>query len=156
MKKFNTTPWEDYIAGAKIDLEAVPAFKSLASKITRRAQILLSSYEVEMVNKDPYKTSLEMRASLIKKQIKVFTWGADHPVFSREENNLLRMVHDIDWHGLSLSFSLEDEIKTHQKMVEALLLTKDESRALYTEIVWQVTAYYITWQYQEQKAIFIN
>jgi len=155
-KKFNKEPWLKYIEGSKIDKKVLNAFIWLINKVKSRAQEIISSYEVEFTEEDPYKTSLELRKDLKQNKIKVFTWWEDHPAWSREDNNLFRLVHDIDWHWLDLSFSLNDEIKTHQKLVDKLLLNTEESRALYTEIVWQVTAYYITGEYQKQKAIFIN
>lgn len=117
---------------------------------------IINEYDVILTDKDPYKTSIEMRQDLIKNKIKIYTGGDKHPVFSKQENNYFRLVHDIDWHWMDLSFSLSDEIETVKRMTKSLLLNKDEARALYTEVVWQVTAYYITWEYQPQKAVFIN
>jgi hypothetical protein len=116
----------------------------------------MGEYDVTFTNKDPYKNSKEMRSDIQKWKIKIYTWGDNHPVFTWQENNFFRLVHDIDWHGTELSFSLQDEIKTHKKMCERLSLDVNEARALFTEIVWQVCSYYETLEYQKQKAIFIN
>lgn len=145
-----------YLKAPTLDKEAVPVFKSLIQKITSRANEILQEYEVTFTNSDPYKTSLEMRKDLKEKKIKVYTWGDNHPVFNWKENNLFRLVYDVDWHWMDLSFSLKDEIKTHEVMSEKLKLTIQETKALFTEIVWQVSVYYETWNYTKQKAIFIN
>lgn len=152
----NKTPWLKYIEGVN-DFLTLPSYRGLIEKIKARASDILEQYEVEFTTSDPYKTSKEMRADLINKKIKVYT-GEDtpHPAFSTEENTLFRLVHDVDWHGLDLGFSLEDEVRTYHKMVDKLSLEVDEARALYSEIVGQVTAYYITREYQEQKILFIN
>jgi len=151
----STKPWLDYINWQN-DFSVVPYYVSLIDKIKKRGYEIMDNMQVEFTDQDPYSTSIEMRKDLRKWIIKVFTWGEDHPVFTREDNNLFRLVHDVDWHWLDLSFSLDDEIKTYDRMVEKLDLDEFESKALYTEIVWQVTAYYITKNFQEQKVLFIS
>ena len=151
----NKAPWLKYLEGQN-DPSTLWAYRSLIEKVKVKANEILNEYSVEFVDVDPYKTSIEMRRDLINKKIKVFNWWGIHPAFSRDENNLLRLVHDVEGHWLDLSFSLSDEIKTYDRMVNWLSLEVDEARALYSEIVWQVTAYYITWNYQEQKILFIN
>lgn len=151
----NKAPWINYINGSD-DVNTHCHYRSLIEKVKARASEIMDTMDVEFTPNDPYKNSKEMRTDIVKNKIKVYTWESSHPVFSNKENNLFRLVHDIDWHWLELTFSLEDEIKTHFKMVEKLNLNVNEARALYTEIVWQVTAYYITWEFQKQKALFIN
>jgi hypothetical protein len=57
--------------------------------------------KVEFVSTDPYKTSKEMFADVSKKRLKVLsteTTGG-HPVFTDEQNDRFRAVHDFFGHA---------------------------------------------------------
>ena len=87
----------------KMDRDAVDEYEALASEVEEQFNYMTKTLgvKVEFVTDDPYKTSKEMFDDVSKGTLKVLqteTTGA-HPIFSNEQNNKFRAVHDYFGHA---------------------------------------------------------
>jgi len=87
----------------KMDRDAVDEYEALASEVEEQFNYMTKTLgvKVEFVTDDPYKTSKEMFTDVSKGSLKVLstaTTGA-HPIFSDEQNNKFRAVHDYFGHA---------------------------------------------------------
>lgn len=87
----------------KFDNDAVDEYEALASEVEEQFDFMTKTLgvKVEFVADDPYKTSKEMFEDVSKGSLKVLqteTTGA-HPLFSDEQNNKFRAVHDFFGHA---------------------------------------------------------
>ena len=87
----------------KFDKSAVDEYEALASEVEEQYDFMTKTLgvKVEFVPDDPYKTSKEMFADVSQGRLKVLqteTTGA-HPLFSDEQNNKFRAVHDFFGHA---------------------------------------------------------
>lgn len=99
---------------------------------------ILSKYDVEFVDEDPYKTAEEMRDTVKKTGVlKIYKGESNHPFFSNEDNWIFRTVHDYYTHIIhGENFNLRGELRaynTHSKLAPPMALP-----ALFTEVVGQV------------------
>jgi hypothetical protein len=85
------------------DKEAVDEFESLGREVNKQYDFMTRKLgvKVEFVSNDPYKTSKEMFADVSKKRLKVLSTKATggHPVFTDEQNDRFRAVHDFFGHA---------------------------------------------------------
>jgi len=86
-----------------MDRDAVDEYEALASEVEEQFNYMTKTLgvKVEFVTDDPYKTSKEMFTDVSKGSLKVLstaTTGA-HPIFSNEQNNKFRAVHDYFGHA---------------------------------------------------------
>jgi len=85
------------------DKEAVDEFQSLGDEVNNQFSFMTRKLgiKVEFVSKDPYKTSKEMFADVSKKTLKVLSTKSTggHPVFTDEQNDRFRAVHDFFGHA---------------------------------------------------------
>lgn len=85
------------------DKEAVDEFQSLGDEVNNQFSFMTKKLgvKVEFVSTDPYKTSKEMFADVSKKRLKVLSSKATggHPVFTDEQNDRFRAVHDFFGHA---------------------------------------------------------
>jgi|GEM_PF-4829795 len=85
------------------DKEAVDEFESLGREVNKQYDFMTRKLgvKVEFVSKDPYKTSKEMFADVSKKRLKVLSTESTggHPVFTDEQNDRFRAVHDFFGHA---------------------------------------------------------
>jgi hypothetical protein len=86
-----------------MDRDAVDEYEALASEVEEQFNFMTKTLgvKVEFVADDPYKTSKEMFDDVSKGTLKVLqteTTGA-HPIFSDEQNNKFRAVHDYFGHA---------------------------------------------------------
>ena len=87
----------------KMDRDAVDEYEALASEVEEQFDFMTKTLgvKVEFVAEDPYKTSKEMFEDVSRGTLKVLkteTTGA-HPLFSDEQNNKFRAVHDYFGHA---------------------------------------------------------
>jgi hypothetical protein len=87
----------------KMDRDAVDEYEALASEVEEQFDYMTKvlGVKVEFVADDPYKTSKEMFEDVSKGSLKVLstaTTGA-HPLFSDEQNDKFRAVHDYFGHA---------------------------------------------------------
>ena len=87
----------------KMDRDAVDEYEALASEVEEQFDFMTKTLgvKVEFVAEDPYKTSKEMFEDVSRGTLKVLkteTTGA-HPLFSDEQNDKFRAVHDYFGHA---------------------------------------------------------
>lgn len=85
------------------DKEAVDEFESLGREVNKQYDFMTRKLgvKVEFVSNDPYKTSKEMFADVSKKRLKVLSTKltGGHPVFTDDQNDRFRAVHDFFGHA---------------------------------------------------------
>lgn len=118
---------------------------------------ILSRYDVEFVDNDPYETAEQMRKEVEESGVlKIYKGDSSHPYFSEEDNWIFRTVHDYYTHIIhGENFNLRGELRaynTHSKLVPPMALP-----ALFTEVVGQV-CYAITnsGKFPEQKMVVLD
>jgi len=87
----------------KVDIDAIDEYESLASEVEEQFDFMTKELgiKVEFVHNDPYKSSKEMFDDASKGVLKVLstqTTGA-HPLFSNNQNDKFRAVHDYFGHA---------------------------------------------------------
>ena len=87
----------------KVDTDAIDEYESLASEVEEQFDFMTKELgiKVEFVDNDPYKSSKEMFDDASKGVLKVLstqTTGA-HPLFSNNQNDKFRAVHDYFGHA---------------------------------------------------------
>jgi GNAT superfamily N-acetyltransferase len=120
----------------KMDRDAVDEYEALASEVEEQFNYMTQTLgvKVEFVAEDPYKTSKEMFADVSTGSLKVLstaTTGA-HPIFSDEQNNKFRAVHDYFGHaatGRGFGQDGEESAWVHHSQ----MFTKNARAALTTE-----------------------
>ena len=120
----------------KMDRDAVDEYEALASEVEEQFNYMTKTLgvKVEFVAEDPYKTSKEMFADVSTGSLKVLstaTTGA-HPIFSDEQNNKFRAVHDYFGHaatGRGFGQDGEESAWVHHSQ----MFTKNARAALTTE-----------------------
>lgn len=87
----------------KKDVEAIDEYEALASEVEEQFDFMTKNLgiKVEFVPEDPYKTSKEMFADVSKGTLKVLQTASTgaHPLFSNEQNDKFRAVHDYFGHA---------------------------------------------------------
>jgi hypothetical protein len=118
---------------------------------------ILSKYDVEFVEEDPYETAQQMRKEVQNTGIlKVYKGDSKHPYFSEEDNWVFRAVHDYYTHIITHSenFDLRGELRaynTHAKLVPTMALP-----ALFTELVGQVSYAIVNGKFPVQKMAILS
>jgi len=87
----------------KFDKEAVDEYEALASEVEKQFDYMTKTLgvKVEFVSDDPYKTSKEMFAEVSTGKLRVLKTAStgSHPLFSNEQNDKFRAVHDYFGHA---------------------------------------------------------
>jgi hypothetical protein len=87
----------------KMDRDAVDEYEALASEVEEQFDYMTKTLgvKVEFVASDPYKTSKEMFEDVSKGSLKVLSTASTgaHPLFSDEQNDKFRAVHDYFGHA---------------------------------------------------------
>lgn len=120
------------------DETVVDSYKALIESIKKMFKQLQSKVKVEFVEYDPYETRDEMAKDVEdNKLLRISKLYNEHPIFTEEENLMLRTVHDYYTHIIAnQDFGLRGELKaynTHARLAPPAALP-----ALFTEIVGQV------------------
>lgn len=106
---------------------------------------------------DPYDNSKALFADIEKGVMRVYTGGNEHPLMSKEENNVFRAVHDYYGHygqGERNHFGIKGEVrawKRHRRMFSSIA-----KLALNTETLAQVCYYFTFKRFAEQKAFLTD
>lgn len=162
------------------DPAARPAFEELARKMSRQNDFLRHDYNFIPSSGDHYASLKQLRRSIDsqrqagKRRADMYVYaeppGPDgdakqqgHPVFSNDQNVMIRGVHDAIAHlGGDHPFSARGEYGAYNRHLKTLCNVQDAkggrclaSAALFTEIVGQTSFYYVYGQFAPQKAVFL-
>jgi hypothetical protein len=140
-----------YINAPDFDDSVVPSYRALMESTKKLYKRLQSKVKVEFVDYDPYSSRNEMADDVkntgILKISKLFN---EHPLYSKEENLILRAVHDYYTHIIAnQDFGLRGELKaynTHARLAPPAALP-----ALFTEVVGQVCYAIVNGDFTKQK-----
>lgn len=120
---------KDYQAAPEFDPAAVPSFRAMAEETKRQYEFMTKPRSKggmgivhEVTADDPYRTSRDMMNDVAGGRIRTLataTTGA-HPVFSDDENDMFRAVHDVFGHsGSGRNFNAAGEeaaFRSHYNM----------------------------------------
>jgi hypothetical protein len=169
-----------YVLAPSTDPEAKMAFEDLLQKIQRQEKMLKSKYEFVPTLDDPY-TSMKHMTQDIEKQremgvakpkVQVFAeppamGGQEkqgHPVFTNTQNVMQRGVHDVITHYFGQHpFSARGEYAAYNRHLKTLC-NRDQvkggeclaAKAMFTEVVGQISYYYVYGEYTDQKAVILH
>jgi hypothetical protein len=140
-----------YVNAPDFDNSVVPSYRALMESTKKLYKRLQSKVKVEFVDYDPYSSRDEMTDDVkntgILKISKLFN---EHPLYSKEENLILRAVHDYYTHIIAnQDFGLRGELKaynTHARLAPPAALP-----ALFTEVVGQVCYAIVNGDFTKQK-----
>jgi len=120
----------------KMDRDAVDEYEALASEVEQQFDFMTKNLgvKVSFVAEDPYKTSKEMFDDVSKGNLKVLSTASTgaHPLFSNEQNDKFRAVHDYFGHaatGRGFGQDGEEAAWVHHSQ----MFTMDARAALTTE-----------------------
>jgi hypothetical protein len=160
---------------------ALAAFQELARKMTRQNDFLRHAYNFIPSPDDHYASLKQLRRSIDsqrqagKKPADMYVYAkppgpegevsqAGHPVYSNDQNVMIRGVHDAIAHlGGGHPFSARGEYGAYNRHLKTLCNVQDAragrclaAAALFTEIVGQTSYYYVYGQYAPQKAVILR
>jgi len=163
------------------DPAALPAFQELARKMSRQNDFLRHDYRFVPSSGDHYSSLKQLRRSIDaqrqagKRRADMYVYSEPpgpegdasqqgHPVFSNDQNVMIRGVHDAIAHlGGGHPFSARGEYGAYNRHLKTLCNVQDAragrclaAAALFTEIVGQTSYFYVYGQFAPQKAVFLN
>lgn len=163
-----------YMISPTLDPEAIPAFEDLKQKITRQSQFLKSKFDMYHTKTDPYSSMKIMTQDIDKqkssgiKRPRVPVYAAPpasgHPFFTNDDNVMQRGVHDIISHYFGQHpFSARGEYAAYNRHLKTLC-NQDQAKsgkclaakAIFTEVVAQISVHYIYGDYAKQKVVILN
>lgn len=165
-----------YKLAPSADPSAQPAFDDLKNKLARQSEFLGSKYKFRPTQDDPYPSMKVMtqdierqRASGIKKpEIPVYAEppgeGQGHPAWDNPTNVTGRGVHDVIAHYFGQHpFSARGEYAAYNRHLKTLCNPEQvkagkclAAQAMFTEVVGQISYYYVYGDYTEQKMVILN
>ena len=169
-----------YMLAPAKEQDAVPAFLDLGKKIARQKEFLDTKYEMVPTQDDPYPSMKAMSASIQRqkkagvKRPKIATYaeppqlagekGGGHPIFSNEENVVQRYVHDVIAHYFGKhKFTARGEYGAYNRHLKTLCNLQQvqageclAAKAMFTEVVGQISCYYVYGTYVDQKAVILE
>jgi hypothetical protein len=183
---YTVTIAEMYDALPEFEEDAVPAWEALVQSNDKLAQRILGDIDVEYYDENPYPKFNSntyddiIHDVLVNHKLKVFkTPDNTHPGMSAGQNDLFRALHDVIGHiggnsqdffshllkkeagkvsgsfmPTSSGFTVRGEMNTyitHSKMVPAIAVP-----ALFTEIVGQISYYFTTGSYTNNKVAIMQ
>ena len=162
------------------DPAARPGFEELARKMARQNDFLRHDYRFIPSSGDHYSSLKQLRRSIDaqrvsgKRRADMFVYAEPpgpegnasqqgHPVFSNDQNVMIRGVHDAIAHlGGNHPFSARGEYGAYNRHLKTLCNIQVArsgkclaAAALFTEIVGQTSYFYIYGQFAPQKAVFL-
>jgi hypothetical protein len=140
--------------------EAVPAFQQMARETERQFDFMTKprrrgglGIEVQVQEEDPYAKFQELQHDVLNNhRVKVVSTSVHggHPVFTNDQNDMFRAVHDTFGHiGAQRGFDFDGEEGAFQK--HAAMYSPLARRAMATETRGQNAALRATGDFQEQK-----
>jgi hypothetical protein len=140
-----------YVNAPDFDQSVVPSYKALMDSTKKLFKQLQSKLKVEFVDYDPYESRDQMNKDVKETGVlKITNLYNDHPLYTKEENLMLRAVHDYYTHIIAnQDFGLRGELRaynTHAKLAPPAALP-----ALFTEIVGQVCYAIVHGDFTKQK-----
>lgn len=170
-----------YKIGPVFDPSARPAFEELAQKLSRQNDFLRHNYNFIPSSGDHYANFKQLRQAIDsqrqagKKRADMYVYAAPpgpqdqpdetgHPVYSNDQNVMIRGVHDAIAHlGGNHPFSARGEYGAYNRHLKTLCNVQDgkagkcmSAAALFTEIIGQISYYYIYNQYAPQKVFIMK
>lgn len=168
-----------YMAMPQHDPAAVPAYRQMAEETKRQFDFMTSprnrggmGLNVTVSKDDPYGGALpggdysqwdalkvipEMRHDVVNNgHLGVLSTGTTggHPVFSNDENDMFRAVHDVFGHlGSGRGVDMHGEDAAYQK--HGAMFSPEARQALATETRGQNSALHLTGDFQDQKIGFL-
>jgi len=153
----------EYLHAPTYTLEAVPAFKALASECASLRRMIEQQVEtrhdnvkvIEVTESEPYSNVQAMFIDIKAGNFKVSNLNSVHPQWTIAENIDFRVVHDVLGHyGAQTGFSWKGELAAYksQRRWHSPLAVE----ALYTEIVGQTACYSVDRVFPEQKVILLG
>lgn len=85
-----------------ISADALPAYRAMRDETLRQLDYLMTHVTVEVTQDDPYHHADELQADLTEGRLRVWSTAAGdnpHPVFTDDDNDAFRAVHDAFGHG---------------------------------------------------------
>jgi hypothetical protein len=162
------------------DPAARPAFEELVRKMSRQNDFLRHDYRFVPSSGDHYSSLKQLRRSIDiqrqsgKRRAEMYVYAEPpgpeddtkqqgHPVYSNDQNVMIRGVHDAIGHlGGDHPFSARGEYGAYNRHLKTLCNVQDAKAgrclaagALFTEIVGQTSYYYVYGQFAHQKAVFL-
>jgi hypothetical protein len=162
------------------DPAARPAFEELARKMSRQGDFLRHDFNIIPSSGDHYSSLKQLRRSIDaqrqagKRRADMYVYAEPpgpegdtsqqgHPVYSNDQNVMMRGVHDAIAHlGGDHPFSARGEYGAYNRHLKTLCNVQVAragrcmaAGALFTEIVGQTSYYYVYGQFATQKAVIL-
>ena len=168
-----------YMLAPTIEQDAVPAFEDLKKKISRQSDFLSSKFNLVPSQNDAYSSMKAMSNDIdkqkrmgIKPNVPVYAEPpamdgeekGGHPVFSNDDNVMQRGVHDVIAHYYGQHpFSARGEYGAYNRHLKTLCNSEQlkannclAAKAMFTEVVGQISCYYVYGNYVDQKAVILK
>jgi hypothetical protein len=138
-----------------LERAAVGIWQQLGAIVVAQAEELKKSFDIQVLDYDPYNTAEEMHADIDRGVYKVTTLHSHHPVWDVNTNVCFRVVHDIIGHGRAGSdFSFWGEILAYRAQCDET--PESLWGVLFTEIVAQSAYANVHHLFGEQKVGLIG
>ena len=168
-----------YMLAPDFEESARIPFEDLKRKILRQSEFLSSKFVMKPTQDDPYSSMKSMtqdidkqKASGIKPIVPAFAEPpamsgqkqGGHPMLTNDENITQRWVHDIIAHYYGQHpFSARGEFSAYNRHLKTLC-NRDQvksgqcpaAKAMFTEVVGQISCYYVYGNYVDQKAVILE
>ena len=119
-----------------LDRSAVGLWTQLGQICVEQMRELQKTWDIQVLDIDPYNMADEMHADIAKRIYKVTTLHSHHPVWDVDTNVAFRVCHDIYGHGRAHSdFSFHGEVLAFQYQCDTV--PEDLWEVLFTEVVAQ-------------------
>lgn len=159
--KYSQLVGEAYLKAPKFEERAVPHFQAMVPFIETMFKRISSKVDIQFVDYHAYNNASELKQDVAKNGImKIATIDAQHDIFDEITNAKFRAIHDYMSHIQAIGsrgteFSLLGEIQAYN--VHLKTLPPKAAPALFTEVIGQVSAYYLNGgKFAEQKICLLD
>jgi len=160
-EKYSQLVGKAYLAAPKFEARAVPHFQAMIPFIEKMFKRISSKVDIQFVDYHAYENAQQLKNDVKQNGImKIATIDAQHDVFDELTNAKFRAIHDYMSHIQAIGsrgteFSLIGELQSYN--VHLKTLPPKAVPALFTEIVGQVSAYYVGGgKFAEQKICLLD
>lgn len=150
-----------YLDAPAFEERAVSSFQAMKPFVETMFKRISSKIDIEFVDYHPYKDSTEVKNDVKNnRRLQVSMADAEHAIFDPVTNGKFRAIHDYMSHVTALGsrgteFTLQGEIAAYN--VHLKTLPREAIPALFTEVVGQVSAYYVLGgKFAEQKICLLD
>ena len=150
-----------YLDAPAFEERAVSSFQAMKPFVETMFKRISSKIDIEFVDYHPYKDSTEVKNDVKNNgRLQVSMADAEHAIFDPATNGKFRAIHDYMSHVTALGsrgteFTLQGEIAAYN--VHLKTLPREAIPALFTEVVGQVSAYYVLGgKFAEQKICLLD